>query len=536
MDEVRELYADPTASPFLRYGGGYAVFPPNEVRPGIAAVLEALDAGLPSEEAWRRLVRYAWVGGETVVHPESTWHVVGLEFVRYYEQHFRESPGVRETGLAAARLMLEGDVGPCWDRLLAFLIEQIDVASGWSASWLRADAEARGVVRHADGTYWFPDASGTLIQITGATTLPETRLDFLTDSVIRPWGAVRHVLELFAIVATGEDFKAHPEAYPTALRLAIYDGRASRWQRRNHYEARTVRWRPPSNLADAEWLAQTVAARIVDATTRDVWREHVDTYGSRPSRLEDRFTRQIDFVLDSSLLIGDDDEVYLTFEGRTFRWINGTPESRGILSVGCDGTDASIAEAERASDRLLSFLVWDQRSSIAKLGSAGGPRRSLPIVWEARMSGGTRVAAEYAVSAYRGPFSPKKWLALALHREGITSRSVFYRFLNFWKVVELAIADQAARETWIDQKAAVLSRAPTPSVPIYEWLQGSARDAIAHVSMSGVKRRGRKKRRAAAITSASVDPDDYAHRIRVSRDADLMRDLALLAIREGLAD
>jgi len=536
--ETRQLYADPAASPFVRYGGGYAIFPPNDVRDAIATSLDKLSAGASTETAWATLVQQAWIGGQPAIDPASTWHAVFLGFVAFYERGFRDSPQVSRTAMEAARIII-GDVAEVgWEKLQAFLLERVDDISGWSASWLRDDAELRGIVRKYDGTYWYPDASGTLVQIIGAKTLPETRLDFLTDATLRPWGPIHQVLMLFAVVAISEDFRRNPSAYPTSLRMAVYpeaDGVTVRWQRRQHYQIRTVKWRPPSNLCDPDWLAQVLAAKIVDATSRDIWAERVETHRERPSALEPQYTRQIDYILDSQLLIGDEDEVYLTFEGRVFRWMNGTPECRATLTVGCNDDPVSSREAEQAVDRFLSFLVWDHHIPITKLWGAGGPRRSLPIAWEPRMSGGTMVSPEYAVSRYATPFSKRRWLALALYREGITSRSIFYRFLSLWKILELALPEPPRRADWIEQTAARLGGAPATALPIYDYLEASCRDAIAHVSL-GVLRRRRKKKRGRPVMATSVDPDNHEHQVRIDLDARLVRELAEKAIENGLTD
>jgi hypothetical protein len=291
MEETRHLYADPSTSPFVRYGGGYAVFPPNGVRSAIATTLDALSDGASRQEASKRFVKRAWIGGQPEIHPASTWHAVFLSFVAFYERHFEATPQIGRMALDATRLMLSGDIEIAWEALRDFLLGRIDDMSGWNASWVRDDAEQRGIVRREDGTYWYPDASGTLIQILGAKILPETRLDFISDSILRPWGALHQVLMLFALVATSEDFRQDPSAYPTSLRLAVFPesvGVAFRWQIRYRPEIRTVKWRPLSNLCDPEWLAQFLAAKVVDATSRDIWSErpsprpHSSSYSCGP--------------------------------------------------------------------------------------------------------------------------------------------------------------------------------------------------------------------------------------------------------------
>ena len=537
--EMRHLYADPATSPFVRYGGGYAVFPPNDVRSVFAGTLDALSSGATREEAWRRFVANAWIGGQPAIHPASTWSALFLNYVAFFDRHFPKSPIVARTALEAARIIVGDDPEPAWDKLKTFLLEHIDDISGWSSSWLRDHAEQLGVVRHEDGTYWCPEASGTLIRIHGATTLPETRLDFITDAILRPWGPIRQVLMLFAVVATSEDFRRNPSAYPTALRMEVFlesPDVSFAWHTRQHFQVRTVKWRPPSNLCDAEWLQQLMVVQVADATSRDVWAERVEVHRQRLSALEPEYKGQLDFILDTSLLIGEEDEVYLSFDGRIFRWMNGTPESRATLTVGCNNHDLqSTREAEQAADRLLSFLVWQHHMPITKLWGIGGPRRSLPMAWEPRMSGGLKVSPQHAVSRYTAPFSPRRWLALALYREGVSSRSVFYQFLSLWKVLELALPEIQQQIEWVNQNAAKLSGAPSATVPIYDYLIGSGRDAIAHVSL-GVLSRRRKKKHGPPVMSTSVDPDNHEHRLRITKDTVLVRELAEKAIQTGLTD
>ena len=169
MEEVRQLYADPATSPFVRYGGGYAVFPPNDVRDSVTATIDLLAGGASRDGAWRKLVKHAWIGGQSAIHPASTWHAVTLGFVAFYEQHFKDSPRILQAALEAARILVKDEIELAWDKLQAFLLDQIDDISGWSSSWVRNDAEREGIVRRDDGTYWYrdPDAGGTLIQIIG---------------------------------------------------------------------------------------------------------------------------------------------------------------------------------------------------------------------------------------------------------------------------------------------------------------------------------------------------------------------------------
>jgi hypothetical protein len=94
------------------------------------------------------------------------------------------------------------------------------------------------------------------------------------------------------------------------------------------------------------------------------------------------------------LTIGTGEQIYFPFEGRIFRWINGTPETKATLSVGVKDINSHRAEDE-SLNRLLSLLVWEHRQPIVKESGVGGARRSLPLIWGPRMSTGVQIDPQY---------------------------------------------------------------------------------------------------------------------------------------------
>ena len=142
------------------------------------------------------------------------------------------------------------------------------------------------------------------------------------------------------------------------------------------------------------------------------------------------------------------------------------------------------------------------------------------------MTGGVKVQADDLLRYARSPDSKPGWLALALYKEGHNSTSEFYKFLSFWKVLEVAIRDRNKRWEWINSNAENagieperLSEMLRSHSSIAEYLYGSGRCAIAHVSRDPV-----------------VNPDDLEDRVRLSRDARIVEHLARMAITQGLTD
>lgn len=514
--------------PFVRFVSGTAVYPPNILYESTFDILEKLREH-SLEEAFRDVVREGLVGGQYTVLPESTWYAMLRDFLTYYSREFSEPEDLQKLAIEALKLMVERPHEKAWEILEGFVLDQVDELSGWSKSWVREDAERRNVFKGEDGNYYFRDRDGILVQIIGAKTLPETHLDFLTDAILRGFGPIRKIVNVFSLFAVSEDFTRNPDDYPKSLRLLIPEPRfgmlSPRWHRMQFHQVRTARWRPKDNLCDPEWLSEQLLARLTDTLDRDLWREHVEKYRERENKLDVDCPFEMDYVLDSNLIIGDEEEIYFQFEGKTFRWINGTPESRAVLSVGYKDMNNSD-EAQEAVNRLLSFLVWSHRVPIRKMSGIGGPRRSLPLTWGPRMSGGLRVDPQYLLAEYKAGPSPRRSLALALYKEGRNSESVFYEFLSYWKILEVALPDKGTRWAWINTNVSRggLERQRVQEIAaqasdIAEYLYNSGRCAIAHV-----------------FHQPTVDPDDREDNLRISKDVRLVEELARMVIDDGLVD
>ena len=136
---------------------------------------------------------------------------------------------------------------------------------------------------------------------------------------------------------------------------------------------------------------------------------------------------------------------------------------------------------------------------------------------------GLRIDAQHLLRDSAG-FSPERWLALALYKEGTNSKSVFYEFFSFWKIIEVAVKQKKARWDWINNTAPKLgvdgkrvAEIAKINPNVAEYLDYSCRSAIAHVFQQPI-----------------VNPDDYADYIRISQDVRVVEELARRAVDEHL--
>jgi hypothetical protein len=301
-----------------------------------------------------------------------------------------------------------------------------------------------------------------------------------------------------------------------------FNDTSHRWRLMQFERTRSIRWRPLSNFCGPDWLAGDVLARITDTLDRNLWQSKVEKQKDYLNSLEDDCAWQLDYVLDSNLAIGKEEQTYFPFEGRTFRWVNGTAETKATISIGVKNLKDHRTEDE-SLNRLLSVLVWEHGQSIVKEGGVGGARRSVPLIWGPRMASGVEIDPQYL---FRKPatYSDERWLALALFKEGVNSHSVFYKFVNFWKIVEKAIKDKDARWAWISTKGPQLGlhrgrldEIMKKNSNLAKYLYDSGRCSILHVRHHPI-----------------VNPDDYDDYVRISEDARIVQDLARAAVDEFL--
>jgi hypothetical protein len=510
-------------TPFVYFVSGTPAYPPNTV---YQCAREVLETKSDFREALKNRIEEGFVGGILTVLPHSWWFHFLLQYIDYFRNNFSEPKEMETSAIEILRLIIEARPSEAWSLILQLVIKDIDNLSGWSKSWIKESAEQRNVTKGHDGNYYCKDFNGTLIQIVGATTTPETHIDFITDQILRGYGCLRQIFNVFSVFAIADEFVEHRSSFPRSLKAVLeepkFQNTSHRWQLMQYERTRSIRWRPLSNFCDPEWLAGDMLARITDTLDRDAWQQRLEKYGTTPSRLDHDCKWQTDYVLDSVISVGKEEEIYFKFENRTFRWINGTAESRALISVGVNELGNHKAEDE-SLNRLLSVLVWEHRQPIVKRDGIGGPKRPLPLTWGSRSSFGLQIDPQYLFGK-TGIYSDERWLALALYKEGVNSSSVFYRFLNFWKILEVALKNKNDRWRWINLEAPNLSlhtdrikQITTINADIAEYLDYSGRCAIAHVFRRPI-----------------VNPDDYEDYVRISQDVRIVEELARKAVNQFL--
>lgn len=170
--------------------------------------------------------------------------------------------------------------------------------------------------------------------------------------------------------------------------------------------------------------------------------------------------------------------------------------------------------------RFLSSLCWLHRTAVEERAYDTG---GFPLFHGGSLRCSVRHGEPRLHWPAQSPPRREQRLAMALYREAMTVNSVPYKFLGFYRILELAVRKGADRGQLIAQALGCLACQPGCSLQQKnavrrrdelvamekspkQWLYHSCRCAIAHAAARRV-----------------IDPDKATDAFRLQRDADLMR-------------
>jgi|Wag4MinimDraft_17_1082658.scaffolds.fasta_scaffold00192_3 hypothetical protein len=174
--------------------------------------------------------------------------------------------------------------------------------------------------------------------------------------------------------------------------------------------------------------------------------------------------------------------------------------------------------------RFLSELAWLYNCKIIYLTSAFSSDTKLPV--DAPNQGFNRILNVINLKYYKQvAFNDEQKLALGIYKEGISSNSIFYKFLSFFKIINIKNGTGSDQKEWINNNIKKLKNSKTKVKKlknneisnIGKHLYESGRCAIAH-----------------ANTQPVVDANKFQDIQRISSDTFIIKELAEIFIKEEL--
>lgn len=233
----------PTETPFVYFVSGTSVYPPNTLYKCLNTALAATEQK-PIREVLKEFAKVGDVGGQWAVLPDGWWYHFLLTYLNYFRNNFSAPEEMEKSALEILKLIAGRTPDAVWPELAKYITADIDNLSGWAKSWIKESAERSNVFKGEDGNYFFKDCDGTLIQIVGAKTARETRLDFITDQILRSYGCLWQVFNVFSAFGISYEFERDAAAFPRSMKAVLvepkFESTSHHWQLIQYQRTRSI--------------------------------------------------------------------------------------------------------------------------------------------------------------------------------------------------------------------------------------------------------------------------------------------------------
>jgi hypothetical protein len=208
------------------------------------------------------------------------------------------------------------------------------------------------------------------------------------------------------------------------------------------------------------------------------------------------------------------------YRGHKLWFIPSSDNKYPMVAIECSEAGVSSDEGYRILRQCLSSLVWAHSGGVSIEGSGGG---SFAYRWE-MPTGQSLIKSMHPVHLdyFPEPECDSAKLGLALYREALETSNPAYQVLGFFKIINILHGKGGAQIKWLNDHLINISsrrgkdrlkELKTQEKDIGSYLYTSGRCAVAH-----------------AFSEPVADPDDPQGYVRLSRDSDLIRELAEIFI------
>ncbi|WP_346748763.1 methylamine utilization protein MauJ [Prevotella jejuni] len=520
---------------FLRYRDGNGIIIEPNIKNKVAELIPLLKENDNPVSFLRSHIKYA-IESPRSVGDVSTWCAATFELYSQYE-HYRESRINRDTNQAIIGLLelltKGGDNSHFdWDSVRNYIIGNIGYFAPMSnGGCLSGDQE---IVRDENGRYYYDDEMGR-VEVYGIKTAPEEALAYYINETQWKYGKLHRILRYIALFDIAYEYTHRSNGFPDKISCVLFDNddRTNyldwQWQMPTPFDFTPVQWYPRSPYSNPEWLGSDLVLNLpplnanvdndviaVNPTNRSLenWKEAFCGY-----------RWQIEIPITQNVLIGDELEEYFNFFDRKLRWINGNAFMQSMLIV--PANDDNGDDGIELARKFLSVMNLKRDVGLSERLISKNKPRFQPWLRPIRMGGFQGFNRDYILPPNYKDYSDKKWQALAFMREAAGSNSIYYAFLNYFKVVELAnpANDTSKVKQWINdnvervcneknlewyQKMVIDGETTNPGF----YLSKTERTAIAHAEYNYRE------------TKNTHNPDDSTDWRRTREDIVVMRALA----------
>jgi len=516
-----------TITPFTRYRHGTELRIQANIKDCIASFIKAYKKD--GDQVFRTLITDIADGSGAGISKESTW----FQAIRELFEHLRDYPLAAQSQtksqyIEVLQILSEAKTSEeAWSGIKLYFDKNMDVLSLWQFSHYKSMLSRSSPYRDEDGNVYDQeviDGEEVEVQVIDGKTLAEARYSFLTEDIYSKYGSVGLLLRFCRLVFIENSITHHADDYSIVKFVMSEDGTGyNTWFLQGYWQvnaakfARTMRWHPKDYYTDLSWLESDLsllAAKSADSQAQET------THADAPIMVEESdqtlyqksvegYSLQYEIALDTNVFISDSkdelpDEVFIEFEGRLIRWVNGSLHRYPVLVIPTN--DDNYEDAMQMARRFISMIIFDNPYiSMRESANVGHPANYYPaMIKQPRLPSITSISAEW-INRTSIATTPNAWSALSFYKEAKNSESVFYQFLNYYKIVQRAFLsangseDGRACVNWIDQElqtmiqdenvtslmqdAQDLNTTEGLTLTVGTYLQHTFRDAASHVGV-----------------------------------------------------
>ena len=446
---------------FLRYRSDSVVIEPN-IKDRISELIPLLEKNNDNLVSFlQKHINHTTEPEYSVVN-NSTWDAATLELYTQYERRGENQVGeyTKRAIIGLLKLLTRGDKDTHfdWSVVRRYLIDNIEYLAPMPDRGYISDGKE--IMRDENGAYYYNDDKMGRVGVHGIKTLSEEMLAYYINETQCRYGKLYRILRYIALFDIAHEYTHNPTDFPDKLSCVLFDNNGEtnylgwQWQMPTPFDFIPIQWYPRSPYSNPEWLGSDLVLSlsfpnanagkpiaVTNPINKDLknWREAFQGY-----------KWQIEIPITQNILVGDEPEEYFDFFDRKVRWINGNYFMQSMLIV--PASDDNGDDGIELARKFLSVMNLERDVGLSeRLISRNSPRFS-PWSRPIKMGDFQGFNRDYMLRFDYKNYSKKKWQALAFMREAASSNSIYYAFLNYFKVVELANTanDTSKAKRWIN--------------------------------------------------------------------------------------
>lgn len=207
----------------------------------------------------------------------------------------------------------------------------------------------------------------------------------------------------------------------------------------------------------------------------------------------------------------------VTYDSFEIEVVRGNSNEGHNLFIETEKEQAKLAN--EVTRRFLSEICWLYQSRVEIIAGGGWASQKIPVKVAFRQF--ARIGGGIYLESYRQiAFSHEQKVALGIYREAFSSNSIFYKFLCYFKIINMIYKTGSAQKSWINDN---IDRLVLCKEKINQLMQEGITNFGDHLYHSG---------RCAIAHSNFIsgepiaDADNYEDNYRIGREIEVVKELA----------